>query len=173
MKTSPPKIEVKRYRDDGIIPNSRLPIVLYKGAIDIQNPLKIEDKLRRHVEERGWRLEWTWRIYKFTHWHSTAHECLVCISGSAIVRLGGPRIGGEHKLTPGSALMIPAGVAHRNIGATQSFQVCGIYPKGQMWDLIKGEKTFDAEARTRAAKVPRPKSDPIYGKDGPLMSMWS
>lgn len=34
--------------------------------------------------------------------------------------------------------MIPAGVAHKNLGSTADFGVAGAYPEGQDWDINYG-----------------------------------
>ena len=35
-----------------------------------------------------------------------------------------------------------------------------------------GHLTLAIEARAAIAKVRRPKADPLYGRDGPLLSLW-
>ena len=32
---------------------------------------------------------WTWTVYDFHHYHSTAHEALVVATGEAVLMLGG------------------------------------------------------------------------------------
>lgn len=44
----------------------------------------------RMFEKTGWPPQWVASIYDFHHYHSTAHEVLGCVSGSAKLMLGGP-----------------------------------------------------------------------------------
>ena len=70
--------------------------------------------------------------------------------------------------------MLPAGTGHRCLESSADFLVVGAYPPGQEWDLIRAdEPEKKAEALKRIANVSLPESDPVLGKDGPLMRLWS
>ena len=164
--------QVAFFPDDGIIPNSRRPVVLYRGIVSYSDRRKIEEELKHLVAENRWYVAWPWRIYTFTHWHSTTHEGLICIDGRATIRLGGPRVGCEFEIASGDVLFLPAGVAHRKIASTKDFTVCGIYPKGKEYDLIKGARTLNAEARGRSRTIAFLFNDPLLGKEGSLSKLW-
>lgn len=158
--------------DDGVIPNSRLPVIVYHSILDFVDQTAVIEELSSLVEKHDWQLNWTWRIYKFTHWHSTAHEGLACIAGGAWVLFGGPKVGRRFYLSRGDVAILPAGVSHQNISSSDNFKVCGFYPKGQKWDLIRGARTLDHAARRRAPQVPMPSQDPLQGSSGPLLPIW-
>src|SRR5207244_1516328 len=115
----------------------------------------------------------SWRngIYRYHHYHSTAHEVLGVFSGCATVRLGGER-GITEKLTAGDVLIIPAGVGHKNLDSSADFGVVGAYPLDQQADMNYGREGERPRADQNIARVARPKSDPIYGEDGALLQYW-
>ncbi|MHC1764918.1 MAG: hypothetical protein AB9869_11550 [Verrucomicrobiia bacterium] len=102
---------------------------------------------------------------------STAHEALVVLSGSVEVQLGGP-IGVATRLSPGDAVVIPAGVAQRNLQASADFEVLGAYPAGQKWDLKYGAQGERPKVDENIARVPFPDEDPFFGPDGPVIKYW-
>lgn len=82
------KPQTSTFDDDGAIPNSPLPVLLYRGAVeDASNPAAYEELFGRH----GWLGAWRDGIYPFHHFHSTAHEVLGIAGGTARVMLGGPQ----------------------------------------------------------------------------------
>jgi uncharacterized protein YjlB len=91
--------------------------------------------------------------------------------GSATVQLGGPA-GVTLDVATGDVLVIPAGVAHKNRGASGDFLVVGAYPDGQRWDLKRGEPGDRPEADRNIEQVPLPSLDPVYGDDGPVQEHW-
>jgi uncharacterized protein YjlB len=86
------------------------------------------------------------------------------------------RLGGEHGQTvevhSGDVILIPAGVAHHNIGASPDFSVVGAYPDGRQWDLLRGLPGERPKSDHTIAALPIPDYDPIYGVDGPLRQIW-
>jgi uncharacterized protein YjlB len=69
-------------------------------------------------------------------------------------------------------IVIPAGVAHRRLDSGDGFMMVGAYPPGQDWDLLRGEAGDRPAADRNIAAVPVPKTDPVAGKDGPLVQHW-
>jgi uncharacterized protein YjlB len=158
------------FQDDGAIPNSRHEVLLYRKAVDLDS----RDPAAS-MEERFAANDWTdsWRngIYPFHHYHSTSHEVLGVYRGSATVRLGGEH-GQDFHVEPGDVIVIPAGVGHKNLGATQHFGVVGAYPRGRRCDLLRGRPGERQQADKNIAAIPMPSEDPIYGSDGPLKRIW-
>jgi uncharacterized protein YjlB len=72
----------------------------------------------------------------------------------------------------GDVIVIPAGVAHQNIGASDDFGVVGAYPGGREWDLLRGLPGERPKADENIAALPLPKNDPIYDTKGPLRRIW-
>jgi len=156
--------------DDGAIPNSRLPLLVYEQAADVGGmdpPAAIEAILRANEWGHGWRNG----VFPYHHYHSTAHEVLVVYAGSARVQFGGER-GIVTTLNPGDAVIIPAGVGHRNLGASRDFRVVGAYPLGQAWDICYGKPGERPRSDENIARVPVPRADPVFGRDGPLLAHW-
>ena len=75
--------------DSGTIPNNpRLPLLLYKQAVDL--PAEGAPELFEDVfTANGWPAAWRSGIHEFHHYHSTAHEALGVYAGSATALLGG------------------------------------------------------------------------------------
>ena len=167
------KLEVTEERlvDDGAIPNSSLPLLLYPqafpaGSDDLAST--IEETFRRH----GWQGTWRNGIYPYHHYHSTAHEVLGCYAGSGRVQFGGEH-GVIRTLRAGDVVIIPAGVGHKNLGASGDFGVVGAYPAGQDYDMNYGRPGERPAADRNIERVPLPESDPVLGREGPLLRHWS
>ena len=111
------------------------------------------------------------RVYSFPHYHSTSHEVLGVYSGTATLRLGGEH-GKNVEVNAGDVIVIPAGIAHQNIGADDAFGVVGAYPDGREWDLLRGLPGERPKADHNIAALPTPENDPIYGAEGPLRRIW-
>ena len=168
--SSEPKIFAQVLRADGVIPNNRLPLLIYSGAIALKEKAEAETA-ERMIRSNGWGGLWRNGIFNFHHYHSTAHEVLVVYSGHAEVQLGGEQ-GITRKVEAGDVIIIPAGVAHKNLRASDDFAVVGAYPSGQSWDLCYGKRAERPRADRNIAAVPLPSSDPIFGLDGPLLRHW-
>lgn len=155
--------------DDGLIPNSPLPLLVYQQALtDPANRAAAFEKL---FADNGWHRGWRNGIYSFRHYHSTAHEVLGVAQGSVRVEFGGPD-GESLDLVVGDAVLIPAGVSHCNLGASDDLLIIGAYPDGgQMEDLCRDTEADRLGALPRLPRVARPASDPVVGAGG-LQSLW-
>jgi uncharacterized protein YjlB len=160
--------ETHRFDDAGAIPNSRLPVLVYH---DIDGARAAQDCAELFARN-GWRGAWVDGIYAFHHFHSTAHEVLGIVAGSASVVLGGPR-GRRFEVVEGDVLVLPAGTGHCNVGATDDLHVVGAYPNGMWCDLRRGDPAERDEVIANIAAVPLPDTDPVGGADGPLTELWS
>jgi uncharacterized protein YjlB len=162
------QVSLEFFADDGRFPNSRLPVVIYRRAVADPSA----ETLEALFDGNGWPSEWRAGVYDYDHYHSTAHECLGIAAGSARLRLGGPE-GREFEVAAGDVLVLPAGTAHRCVGADSEFLVVGAYPPGQAWDVLKGEDGERPDADKRIAAVPLPKTDPVGGEGGPVLEKWA
>lgn len=169
---SSPNTITHSFRDDGIFPNNaKLPLILYRGAMALparDSALTVEKLFQTHE----WAGSWRNGIFPYHHYHSTAHEVLGVPKGSAQVQLGGDHHGQTFEIQAGDVIIIPAGVAHKNLGSTPDFQVIGAYPLGQTWDMNYGKPTERPQADQNIAQVPLPRLDPVYGKKGLLAEYW-
>jgi uncharacterized protein YjlB len=159
--------ETHRLEDAGGIPNSRLPALVYHDVDDARTPRACEELFARN----GWLGVWVDGIYAFHHFHSTAHEVLGIVAGSASVILGGPK-GRLLEIGQGDVVVLPAGTGHCNAGSSADLLVVGAYPNGMRWDLRRGDAVEREEVLANIAAVPLPDTDPVYGADGPLTEIW-
>lgn len=162
---------VRLLEDDGTFPNNpALPLVVYRGAFQFVregSPVAMEELFAANRWGGGWRNG----IYSFHHYHSTAHEVLAVYGGSARVQLGGEK-GLTMEIMPGDVVIIPAGVAHKNLGSGPGFRIVGVYPSGQTWDMNYGKPGERPAADRNIASVPLPQADPVYGEGGFLEELW-
>jgi len=157
---------------DGTFPNnSRLRVILYRDVVMFEGD-DAAAAVERVFLEHGW--EGTWRngIFGYHHYHATAHEVLGIASGTVTLQVGGDE-GPLLELGPGDVVIIPAGVSHRNVDSSDDLVVVGAYPPGQIWDVNTGGAGEHPRVDDSIAAVPLPKTDPVYGKEGPLVSLWS
>ena len=125
------------------------------------------------LAENGWGGAWLDGVFSYHHYHSTSHEVLVVVGGSASIAFGGPQ-GDTIEVKVGDAVVIPAGVGHCNVGSSANFSVIGAYPRGQEnYDLRTGEEGERSEVLENIRNVPLPKADPLFGEGGPLLQRWS
>lgn len=156
------------FEDDGSIPNSRLPVLVYSGVVNSDAGAGAYVEL---FADHGWLGAWRDGIYPFHHFHSTAHEVLGIASGSAEVMLGGPA-GRRFELRAGDVVVLPAGTGHRNLGSSPDLLVVGAYPNGMDWDLRRGDPAEHDEVLANIGRVPLPDQDPVRGESGPLVEIW-
>ncbi|CAB1078026.1 Cupin domain-containing protein [Olavius algarvensis Delta 1 endosymbiont] len=163
---------IRLLKDDGTFPNNgKLPLIVYQGILVLSgsDPAATAENL---FALNGWSGSWRNGIYGFHHYHSMAHEVLGVYSGSAQVQLGGDQ-GVSLTVNCGDVIIIPAGVAHKNLGADHDFRVVGAYPRGQAPDMCYGKSGERPRADRNIAEVSLPKMDPGYGNAGPLAKHWT
>ena len=163
--------EQLNFKDDGIFPNSPLALAVLSTRQSRPRPKIPLPFSKQRFAENDWTNSWRDGVYSFPHYHSTSHEVLGVYSGTATLRLGGER-GKNVEVRAGDVIVIPAGVAHQNIGAGDDFGVVGAYPDGREWDLLRGLPGERPKADQNIAALPMPENDPIYGAEGPLRRIW-
>ena len=165
-----PTIETYIFAGDGIVPNNhRLPLIVYRGALETDGDAAASCVAL--VDRNGWTGAWQNGVYSHHHYHSSAHEVLGIAAGWVRVRLGGE--GGQTvELRAGDVVVIPAGVAHKNEGASPDLLVVGAYPRGQSPDMRGPGAPDYGRALPRIAAVPLPVGDPVHGASGPLLERW-
>ena len=152
--------------------NPRLPLILYRGAVDVagaRDPAALfEDLFARN----GWGGSWRNGIFGFRHYHPAGHEVLGIASGRVEVEFGGST-GKRVELAAGDVAILPAGVGHMRTAASRDLLVVGAYPVRNDSAHARPGELADAEALARIARVPVPDKDPVHGAAGPLTSLWS
>ncbi|HWK81777.1 MAG TPA: hypothetical protein VNP95_13485 [Thermomicrobiales bacterium] len=150
--------------------NPHLPVLVYrKGVVlDGDDP---GSAMEDHFQRNGWGYSWRNGIFNYHHFHSTAHEVLGVAAGTATVELGGPG-GPRVEMQAGDVIVIPVGVALRNIGSSPDLIAVGAYPPGQVWDLNTGDAGEHPRVDRNIEHVALPTTDPVLGPDGPLLTHW-
>ena len=167
------KMNILRHiiQEDGLFPNNGLlPLLVYRQAfpfLDESSP----GTVREVLETNSWKDSWINGIYDYHHYHSTAHEVMVMLSGSARVQFGGPN-GIALTVEKGDVVIIPAGVVHKKMDDADGFSCMGAYPQGQQYDMNYGRKGERPKTDENIKEVPLPENDPLYGNDGPLVKNW-
>ncbi|WP_224408121.1 cupin domain-containing protein [Afifella sp. IM 167] len=162
-------VEDHVFGPSGGIPNSSLPLLIYRGGLD--EPVRMAGAAETILTRNRWQGVWVWPIYPFWHFHTKGHEVLACVAGRAKVGLGGED-GIEGEIVAGDVIVIPAGVGHRLLDASDDFSIVGAYPPGQEGDITKPEEIDFEEAKEKVAAVAIPATDPVFGREGPLHDYW-
>jgi uncharacterized protein YjlB len=146
---------------DRIPNNPHFPVRLYRGVDEAADG---PDAIRALFARHGWGGSWIDGVFDFHHFHSTSHEVLGVISGSATLELGGPQ-GQAFEVSAGDVVALPAGTGHRRASASSDFRVMGAYPIGQEdYDLLRGDDPAEVKAaRERIAALGAPPEDPVGG----------
>ena len=159
--------ETYSFADDGGIPNSRLPVLVYRHALPADH-----DAMTKALATNGWSNAWLDGIFTYHHFHSIAHEVLGIASGEVRVTLGGPT-GRTVNLSAGDVVVIPAGVAHRNVGQPGRLEVVGAYPGGADYDTRRGDPAEYEAVKKASALVSPEVNDPVTGSEGALKRLWA
>lgn len=155
--------------NNGRMPNSHLPVVLYRGAGQGDD---LQAFFKHHFAKNHWGGQWEQGIYGYNHFHSNAHEALGIAAGSATLVLGGDG-GPEIEVAAGDLVVLPAGTGHRRLKDSWDFWVVGAYPPGQENFDEFTDQAMCANCGLRLRAVALPQYDPLYGTDGPVVRLWS
>jgi len=155
------------FADDGAIPNSRWPMLVYRDAVPA-DPSAVE----RIFAANRWPPAWRDSVHPFQHFHSNAHEALGVARGRARVQFGGP--GGETlDVQAGDVVVLPAGVGHCRIDRSPDLLIVGAYPDNAVSpDQHRGDPAEHEAVLRNLAAVAQPNADPVAGGDGPLLRLW-
>src|SRR5262249_19560673 len=156
------------FGEDGSLPNNpRLPLLVYRGAIDLSLGPSAERVVESTFGANGWGDMWRNGIFPYVHYHSMIHEALGIARGRAKVRFGGAA-GKILRLAPGDVPVAPAGPRPPRPGATPGLCFSAAYPRRGSYDLGRGGRAEHAKALEPTPQVPLPDSDPVYSTAGPL-----
>jgi len=159
------------FADDGLVPNNRLPFLVYRGAIALDQAHP-EQTIERLFGANGWGEMWRNGIFDYLHYHATVHEALGVARGRAEVRFGGER-GRTLEISAGDVAILPAGTGHQCLAASDDFCVIGAYPPGPPMEITRPTPENHRKALKTIPEVKVPDTDPVRGKDGPLVRLWN
>jgi uncharacterized protein YjlB len=182
--------EEYHYEPDGTVINSRLPLLVYRNAVQAGPYGDLAEAMKQTFRSNDWLNNWLERgVYPYPHFHSTSHEVLGVVSGTMPLRLGGAAQ--EPMLfSAGDVIVMPAGVSHtafpeeqhRELGGSDDVMMVGGYPEGRDWDLLRDGELSDAEMRAALKRImsqPIPRLDPVTGgpmhnwRDAPTSVEWA
>jgi len=166
------KYSIHHYQlwDNGVFPNSHLDVLVYKNVLDL--PLLFAPKAIKNLFERNnWRNSWKDGVYTYHHYHSITHEVLGVYEGKSIIEFGG-ETGVKVEIEKGDVVIIPAGVAHKNMGEKDQVKCVGAYPEGRDYDMNYGKPSERIKADENIKKLPVPALDPVFGSHGELQRYW-
>lgn len=162
--------EIFFLEDDGTFPNNnRLPVIHYKNVLDLHDG---KEGVRKLFEENNWKNSWDSGIYTDHHYHSNTHEVLGAYDGKSNIMVGGDKAGKTIVFEKGDVLIIPAGVAHKNLESENSVKCIGAYPDGREYDMKYGKDGERPETDNNIKAVPLPEKDPVFGSVGELKDHW-
>ena len=69
-------------------------------------------------------------------------------------------------------MILPAGTGHQSLRASDNLLVVGAYPPSGKYAECRPTKPNHRRALATIPRVPVPRKDPVYGKHGPLRTLW-
>ena len=154
------------------VPNNPLPLIIYPQAVpdDIE-----EEEIARYFEDlfaqNQWPPAWRCPVFTYTHYHPNTHELLGIGAGWAQILFGG-ETGRAVKVHAGDIVLIPAGVGHHQIAASEDFFAVGAYPKGMKPETYRDDPAYLEQSLLTIKQVPLPEQDPVTGGEGAVTNIW-
>lgn len=157
-------------KENGEFPNSVLPVLHYKKILKLPS-LFPAAYIKKLFTSNNWTNNWRSGIYTYHHYHSITHEAMGVCHGSTIIRLGGDN-NTIIMIEKGDVIIIPAGVAHKNMGREKDVICIGGYPEGRDFDMNYGRPGERPHADHNIKSLPLPSTDPVQGTEGGLVNIW-
>jgi uncharacterized protein YjlB len=162
-----------KFKADGETPNnSQVPLVVYRSPVRLDSKYDPAAVFEVLFEKHGWSDGWRSQMYGYNHFHTNTHECLGIAKGKLLALFGGKK-GRQIELRAGDVVVIPAGVGHKHLRQSKDLLIVGVYPaNGGDYNEPKPDEIAIDEALRCIKAVPLPRTDPVYGRKGPLFSKW-
>jgi uncharacterized protein YjlB len=158
-------------KENFIFPNSPYPALHYKKVLNLVAHHEVKS-IMDLFKENNWTNNWEAGIFTYHHYHSNTHEVIGIADGSTDLQLGGDA-GKILFIEKGDVLVIPAGVAHKNLGAENQVVCVGGYPDGKDYDMNYGKLGERPQTDENIAQVAVPLTDPVYGTSQGLVQIWT
>ncbi len=160
-----------RLKDDGIFPNNdNMDVILYKGVLNVPSFFS-SLKIRQLFYKNNWGNAWANGVYTYHHYHSIVHEVMGIYGGKTTLLLGGED-GIKMEVETGDVLLVPAGVAHKNLGKENQVKCVGAYPYGENYDMKYGKPDERPLADENIKRALLPSWDPVFGEQGEMHKYW-
>ena len=110
-----PEPEAYHLQPTRYVPNSKLPVLLYRGVLGTS---PTPESIRSLIEPNKWIRGGQWKTYPTAHFHSISHECYAVFQGKSTFRLGkspidpetdehGEQLGHDVVLECGDIIVLP------------------------------------------------------------------
>ncbi|WP_411704388.1 cupin domain-containing protein [Edaphovirga cremea] len=152
------------------VPNSPLPLLIYRKVIEADTK-DVAESLEHLFAKNDWPPHWRSSVYPFTHFHTTTHEVVGVYVGSAELQLGGDN-GKVYRVEVGDVILIPSGVGHKCISATDDFMLVGAYPTDHNPDICRDQPEKLSERTEAIKRIELPQSDPVLGRSEGCIKQW-
>lgn len=161
------------------IPNNPLPLIIYPQVVPEEDDEGVEDSTPVDMAQwfsaefgrHGWPVSWHAPMYPYTHYHPNTHELLGITCGWAEILFGGES-GRMVTVYAGDVVLIPAGVGHQQIAASDDFMAVGAYPPGVTPKTLRDEQALMEQSILEIKRVAMPETDPVTGGEGALTEVW-
>jgi uncharacterized protein YjlB len=157
------------FDDDGTIPNSHLPVIVYSKVFIGEN---MAMQMQAKFQENNWTNNWQDIILPYDHFHSNTHEVLGVANGTVSLQIGGKN-GIQKTFVAGDVIILPAGVGHYSVSAHTDYLIVGGYPDGAAWDLLTGTPKEREIAIINIKSLLLPVLDPVFGSEGGMKEYWN
>lgn len=163
------KIEKHFFEGNGRVPNSRLPLLIYRNVIRWDVPT-MEAVMRQNKWMPCWHAhDGMWPRH---HFHTEAHEFICVTKGVHTGKFGG-HDGIETQMNAGDVVVIPAGVGHRGLQISDDLDLTGGFHEGFcVVDFRMGFPDEYHDLCRKAREIPILDYDPFFGVNGPLARIW-
>jgi uncharacterized protein YjlB len=153
MAQQPTPVQPEKFvfADDGSIPNSKLPLLLYRQAF-ASDTSDLASAIEERFAENNWTGSWRASVFTFHHCHSTTDEVLAVYRGAATLQLGGEK--GELDVKPGDVIVIPTGVGHKRLSCVRQVQ-----QKGDQVRVGKVVRLIHKRSDRARLRQPEPRRD--------------
>jgi uncharacterized protein YjlB len=150
--------------------NTTLPVLHYIKAFNVHLWFAAW-RIKNHFKKNGWTNNWKAGIFEYDHYHSNTHEVMAVLKGKTELLLGG-KGGKKLEIAAGDVVIIPAGVAHCNLGKENDVVCIGGYPQGKDFDMKYGHPGERPQADRNIEALGIPQRDPVFGKEKGLVTLW-
>lgn len=148
--------------DDGIFPNNKqFPVMIYRNVLNLPEFFPAHC-VKNLFASNHWGNSWKNGILTCHHYHSNTFEVLGVVNGKAQLLLGGDS-GIKIRIKKGDVIIIPPGVAHKNLNKKEDIKCVGAYPGNREFDMNYGKPGERPQTDLNIRKVMAPATHPLFG----------